>query len=73
MMMTLMIQGLLADGSVALTRPYPITMTAVACAMLRDDPELINGIGAELTTVFPQVKSVRLECRRADAPQKSED
>jgi hypothetical protein len=63
-MMTLMILGLSADGSVALERPYPLAMPTLACAVLRDDADLIRDIGTELATVFPHVKSVKLECRR---------
>jgi hypothetical protein len=68
MMMTLMILGLSTDGSVALERPYPLAMPTLACAVLRDDADLIRDIGTELATVFPQVKSVQLECRRDVAP-----
>ena len=64
MMKTLMIVGLSADGSVELERPYPLTMPTLACAVLRDDADLIRDIGTELATVFPHVKSVKLECRR---------
>ena len=72
-MMALMILGLLGDGSVVLTRAYPSRMTDTACTMLQQDAKLTKDIGTELAAVFPQIKTVRLECRWADATQQSKD
>ena len=72
-MMALMILGLSGDGSVVLTRAYPSTMTDTACTVLQQDAKLRKDIGTELAAVFPQVRTVMLECRRTDATQQSKD
>ena len=72
-MMALMILGLSGDGSVVLTRAHPSTMTDTACTVLQQDAKLMKDIGAELGAAFPQVKTVRLECRRTDATRQFKD